>query len=130
MMTAMVPTIMGLNEASKGTRDQENSRKNTARKQRCHLVAMCEVNKGTQTQREQVHNARVYVGRDGNVSIVTQLKAKKGKEKECKKEKNYSNHLTFCLSFISPNNPALPCLFLMAASTHTRIFPLTIPLVS
>lgn len=87
MMTAMVPTIMGLNEASKGTRDQENSRKNTARKQRCHLVAMCEVNKGTQTQREQVHNARVYVGRDGNVSIVKQLKAEKGKEKEkeCKK---------------------------------------------
>jgi hypothetical protein len=68
MMTAMVPTIIGLNEATKGTRDQENNRKDTARKQRCHLVAMCEVNKGTQTQREQVHNARVYVGRDGNVS--------------------------------------------------------------
>ncbi|CAG8900208.1 unnamed protein product [Penicillium egyptiacum] len=72
MMTAMVPTIIGLNEASKGTRDQENNRKNTARKQRCHLVAMCEVNKGTQTQREQVHNARVYVGRDGNLYITKQ----------------------------------------------------------
>jgi hypothetical protein len=79
MMTAMVPTIMGLNEATKGTRDQENNRKNTARKQRCHLVTTCEVNQGTQTQREQVHNARVYVGRDGNVSTVKQLKARKEK---------------------------------------------------
>lgn len=85
MMTAMVPTIMGLNEATKGTRDQENSRKNTARKQRCHLVAMCEVNKGTQTQREQVHNARVYVGRDGNVSIIKSPKAEKKKEKKSSK---------------------------------------------
>ncbi|KAJ5319325.1 uncharacterized protein N7506_012029 [Penicillium brevicompactum] len=69
MMTAMLPTMIGLNEASKGTRDQEDSRRNTARKQRCHLVAMCSLSQGTQSQREQVHNARVYVGRDGKLYI-------------------------------------------------------------
>lgn len=81
MMTAMLPTMIGLNEASKGTRDQEDSRRNTARKQRCHLVAMCSLSQGTQSQREQVHNARVYVGRDGKVSIVTELK-------QCRKKKS------------------------------------------
>lgn len=74
MMSAMVPTMIGLNEATKGTRDQEENRRSSARKQRCHLVATCEVNRSTQHQREQVHDARVYVGRDGNVSIVMQLK--------------------------------------------------------
>lgn len=73
MMTAMLPTMIGLNEASKSTRDQEESRRSSARKQRCHLVATCSLNQGTQSQREQVHNARVYVGRDGKVSIVTEL---------------------------------------------------------
>jgi len=81
-MTAMLPTMYGLNEASKSTRDQEDSRRSTARKQRCHLVAMCSLSQGTQSQREQVHNARVYVGREGKVSIVTQLKKKKQKKKQ------------------------------------------------
>lgn len=71
MMTAMLPTMYGLNESSKATRDQEDSRRSTSRKQRCHLVAMCAITQGTQSQREQVQNARVYVGRDGKVSIVT-----------------------------------------------------------
>ncbi|CAG7917120.1 unnamed protein product [Penicillium olsonii] len=69
MMTAMLPTMYGLNESSKATRDQEDSRRSTSRKQRCHLVAMCAITQGTQSQREQVQNARVYVGRDGKLYI-------------------------------------------------------------
>ena len=119
-MTAMVPTIMGLNEATKGTRDQENSRKNTARKQRCHLVAMCEVNKGTQTQREQVHNARVYVGRDGNVSILKQLKAENEKKKEFKKN---SNHLSFFISALYHQTTQLCHVSFQWWLLHTPGFP-------
>lgn len=72
MMSAMVPTMIGLNEATQSTRDQEESRRNDARKQRSQLVATCSLDQGTPEQRQQVHNAQVQVGRDGKVSSVMQ----------------------------------------------------------
>jgi len=67
MISAMLPTMIGLNEATSGSRDREESRRDSSRKQRCHLVATCSINEGNQQQREQVHNAKVYVGSDGKV---------------------------------------------------------------
>ncbi|TPR04045.1 SnoaL-like domain family protein [Aspergillus niger] len=62
MMAAMVPTMIGLNQASQNMRDSEDSRKESSRKQRCHLLVNCSVSQGTTAQREQIHNAMVYVG--------------------------------------------------------------------
>lgn len=70
MMAAMLPTMIGLNEASQGSRDQEEARRNEARKQRGHLVVYCPLTQGTPTMRQQVHNAQVQVGLDGRVSSV------------------------------------------------------------
>lgn len=67
MMTAMIPTIVGLNEATNGARDHEDKRRGNARKQRCHLQVTCAVNAGPQELRQQVHNAMVYLGTDGKV---------------------------------------------------------------
>lgn len=67
MMSAMLPTMIGLNEATSGARDREESRRDSSRKQRCHLVATCSLDQGNQRQREQVQNAKVYVGSDGKV---------------------------------------------------------------
>lgn len=67
MMSAMLPTMIGLNEATSSTHDREESRRDSSRKQRCHIVATCSLNQGNQRQREQVHNAKVYVGLDGKV---------------------------------------------------------------
>lgn len=67
MMSAMVPTMIGLNEATKGTRDHEESRKAESRNTRSHLVATCDVDEGSQAHREQVHNARIYLGQDQKV---------------------------------------------------------------
>ena len=67
MMSTLVPTIIGLNEATKGARDQEDNRRNESRSQRCHLVATCEVSAGSPAQRQQVHNAKVYLDQDYKV---------------------------------------------------------------
>lgn len=72
MMAAMLPTMIGLNEATQNTRDQEENRRNSNRKQRCHLVATCSLNQGTPELRSQVHNAQVQVGLDRKVSSVMQ----------------------------------------------------------
>ncbi|KAJ5727514.1 hypothetical protein N7493_005334 [Penicillium malachiteum] len=69
MMAAMLPTIMGLNEATQGSREQEEARRNDARKQRGHLVAICPITQGTPKMRQQVHNAQVQVGLDGKFYI-------------------------------------------------------------
>jgi hypothetical protein len=79
MMATMLPTMIGLNEATQATRDQEENRRTSSRKQRCHLVATCSLRQGTESQRAQVQNARVYVGQDGKVSIVTHMKHPKRK---------------------------------------------------
>lgn len=120
MMASMLPTMIGLNEATQGTRDQEENRKTSARKQRCHLVATCALSQGTENQRAQVQNARVYVGQDGKVSIVMHTKQRKRKQ-----TKIQANQL-FRHSSISPRHPALHCLPSMVASTPTRISPRTI----
>ncbi|ODM16823.1 hypothetical protein SI65_07788 [Aspergillus cristatus] len=75
MMSAMLPTMIGLNEATSGTRDREESRRDSSRKQRCHLVATCNINEGNQRQREQVHNAKVYVRSDGKLYITKHPKS-------------------------------------------------------
>ena len=70
MMAAMLPTMVGLNEASQHTRDHETNRQQSSRKQRCHLVASCALTQGTTAQREQIQNARVYVGPEGRVRML------------------------------------------------------------
>ncbi|KAJ5232445.1 hypothetical protein N7468_005401 [Penicillium chermesinum] len=69
MMATMVPTMIGLNEATQGSRDQEEARRSEARKQRGHLVATVSLTQGTPTMRQQVHNAKVQVGLDGRLYI-------------------------------------------------------------
>ncbi|KAJ5921285.1 hypothetical protein N7466_009611 [Penicillium verhagenii] len=69
MMAAMLPTMIGLNEATQGGRDAEESRRNDARRQRGHLVATCALTQGTPKMRQQVHNAQVQVGLDGKLYI-------------------------------------------------------------
>lgn len=69
MMATMLPTMIGLNEATQGTRDQEENRRTTERKQRCYLVATCSLSQGTPEMRQQIQNAKVYVGLDGKVSF-------------------------------------------------------------
>lgn len=68
-MSTLVPTIIGLNEATKGARDQEENRRAESRSRRCHLVATCEETTGTPTQRQQVHNAKVYLDKDYKVCL-------------------------------------------------------------
>ena len=67
LMTAMVPTIIGVNEASKGTRDHEDRRRESARRQRCHLSIQCMPLDGSFQQRLAIHNAKVYLGPDRKV---------------------------------------------------------------
>lgn len=69
MTSAMLPTMIGLNQATQNSRDSEEERRNTARRQRCNLVATCDAREGTLEQRKQVHNAKVYLGPDGKVRI-------------------------------------------------------------
>ncbi|KAL4876619.1 hypothetical protein BJY04DRAFT_222951 [Aspergillus karnatakaensis] len=69
MMATMVPTILGLNEASNATRNSEENRKENARKSRSGLLAVCNPSEGSLSQREQVHNAKVYLGRDHKLYI-------------------------------------------------------------
>ncbi|KAJ5792352.1 uncharacterized protein N7503_008330 [Penicillium pulvis] len=69
MMAAMLPTMIGMNEATQGSRDQEEARRTEARKQRSHLVATCSITQGTPEMRSQVHNAQVQVGLDGKLYI-------------------------------------------------------------
>ncbi|KAJ5653103.1 hypothetical protein N7490_000106 [Penicillium lividum] len=69
MMAAMLPTMIGINEATQGSRDQEEARRTTARKQRSHLVTTCAITQGTSEMRSQVHNAQVQVGLDGKLYI-------------------------------------------------------------
>jgi hypothetical protein len=67
MMAGMLPTMIGLNEATKGARDREESRREDARRTRTPLMAVCDVDEGSLAQRQQVHNAKVYLGLDRRV---------------------------------------------------------------
>ncbi|KAJ5126021.1 hypothetical protein N7448_005330 [Penicillium atrosanguineum] len=69
MIAAMMPTMIGLNEATQGSRQQEEDRLSNKRKARTHLVATVSLSQGTQEQRQQIHNATVQVGRDGKLYI-------------------------------------------------------------
>jgi hypothetical protein len=67
MMAAMVPTMIGVNEATKGTRDHEEQRRKKARTQRSHLLVQCPSYEGPMQHNVAVHNAKVYLGADGKV---------------------------------------------------------------
>lgn len=77
MMSAMLPTMIGLNEATKGSRDREESHKKDSLNTRTHLIATCDVDEGSQTQRQQVHNAKVYLGLHGKV-LYPEMKHRNG----------------------------------------------------
>ncbi|KAF9252168.1 hypothetical protein DTO013E5_809 [Penicillium roqueforti] len=65
----MVPTIIGVNEASKGTRDHEERRRESARQERCYLSVQCMPSNGLLPQSLAIHNARVYLGADKKMYI-------------------------------------------------------------
>lgn len=67
MMSAMVPTIIGLNEATKGARESEDKRKENEKKTRFHLVATCDIDADSESRRQEVHNANVFLGSDKKV---------------------------------------------------------------
>ncbi|KAF9886118.1 hypothetical protein FE257_012053 [Aspergillus nanangensis] len=69
MMAAMIPTVYGLNEASKGAQDSEKKRRENTRKRRSHLVAECDFDTGTLKQRQEVHNAKIYLDSDNKMYI-------------------------------------------------------------
>lgn len=73
LMTAMVPTIIGVNEASKGTRNHEDRRRESARKQCCQLLAQCMPLDGSLEQRSAIHNAKIYLGPDSKASQIHSL---------------------------------------------------------
>ncbi|KAJ5274746.1 hypothetical protein N7505_003291 [Penicillium chrysogenum] len=70
LMTAMVPTIIGVNEASKGTRDHEERRRESARQQRCHLLVQCMPLDGSSQQRSAIHNAKIYITKSASPQLV------------------------------------------------------------
>lgn len=70
LMTAMVPTMIGVNEASKGTRDHEDRRRESARQQRSYLSVQCTSYDGSRQQRLATHNAQVYLGPDRRVGLL------------------------------------------------------------
>ena len=72
-LSTMVPTMIGLNQATQNTRDNEDERRESSRRQRCNLLAVCDEQEGTLEQRRQVHNAKVYLGPDGNVRSLPPL---------------------------------------------------------
>ncbi|PIG86957.1 hypothetical protein AARAC_004722 [Aspergillus arachidicola] len=69
MMSAMVPTIIGLNEATKGARESEDKRRENEKKSRFHLVAACDIDAESESRRQEVHNASVYLGSDKKLYI-------------------------------------------------------------
>ena len=116
MMSAMVPTMIGLNEATKGTRDHEESRKAESRSTRSHLVATCDVEEGSQDQRERDHNVRIYLGQDQKV-LYFGIKGIIGENPQADNS-----------SCTSPNNRALQCPRLMDICIVTLLMkPITRP---
>lgn len=67
MMSAMLPTMIGLEEAIKERRGGEEEHKEETRKVRSHLTVTCDVNKGSHTHRQEINNAKVYLGQDHKV---------------------------------------------------------------
>ena len=68
VMTAMIPTIIGVNEASKGTRDHEKQRKEGARQKRCKLLAECSMHIDETLRRPlSLDGAHLYLGPHGKV---------------------------------------------------------------
>lgn len=65
-LATAIPTIIGINEATKGTQDQEQKRQDANRKQRSHLLSMCELTATSGRDREQIDGANIAL-RDGLV---------------------------------------------------------------
>jgi hypothetical protein len=60
-LAAAVPTIIGVNEATKGTQDHEKKRRDASRKQRSHLISTCELTAAPGRDREQIYGAKVVL---------------------------------------------------------------------
>jgi hypothetical protein len=67
MMSAMLPTMIGLNQAIKERRCEEEEHKEETRKVRSHLAVSCDVNEGSHAHRQEINNAKVYLGQDHKV---------------------------------------------------------------
>jgi hypothetical protein len=67
MMSAMLPTTIGLSEAIKERGDEEEEDKEETRKVRSHLTVTCDVNEGSHTYCQEINNAKVYLGQDHKV---------------------------------------------------------------
>lgn len=72
-MSAMIPTIYGLNEASRGAQDSEQKRKDNMRKTPFHVLSTCDLLAGEEDERAQVHNARLFLGSDHKVPLAPPL---------------------------------------------------------
>lgn len=116
MMAAMLPTMIGLNEATQGGREREEARLIEARKQRGHLVAIVDLTQGTPAMREQVHNSQVHVGLDGKVRSVTH--GNPGRSTDI---------VFYNCSFTSLSNPALLWFPSMVATIRIPSFHRTTP---
>lgn len=66
-LAAAIPTIAALNQATQGTQDYEEQRREANRKARVHLIATCALTAASAKERQQIHNAKIVL-RDGWVS--------------------------------------------------------------
>ncbi|OQE92023.1 hypothetical protein PENNAL_c0008G09782 [Penicillium nalgiovense] len=69
MMSAMLPTMIGLNQAIKERRGEEEEHKEETRNVRSHLTVTCDVNEGSHVHRQEINNAKVYLGQDHKIYI-------------------------------------------------------------
>lgn len=60
-LLAAIPTIVGVNEATKGTQDHEEQRREANRKARVHLISTCELTATSGRFREQIQDAKVVL---------------------------------------------------------------------
>ncbi|KAF7136904.1 hypothetical protein CNMCM5793_006519 [Aspergillus hiratsukae] len=65
LMGAMAPAMINMNQSSKGL---EAGRQH-AKRQRGHLLAECYTKEETPEQRDQLHNAQVYLDEDGKLYV-------------------------------------------------------------
>jgi hypothetical protein len=141
-LATAVPTIIGVNEATKGTQDHEQKRRDANRKARVHLISTCELTAASGRFREQIQNAKVVL-RDGYVSdapprlfkppsnfrVLTQLYL----EKELRSESHpftgvYHNHPDFApkdnmlglVSTVSKDPPLLRWIFVDSKTFEVR----------
>lgn len=63
LMGTIAPAMINMDQSS----SSPESARQHAKRQRGHLLAECYTNEETPEQRDQLHNARVYLDEDGKV---------------------------------------------------------------